>query len=402
MATSTLGMSGQNTYIVLDRTTGRGLFRIDGATEEITCITPTVTWEYAHSVALDKAGNYIVTVDISGAYGKNDGVYRVSPEGAITPVCVGEPLAEPRGLVVDADGNYVVLNEDRQGYAQILKVTPQGGLQLLFQGRPLDCPMDLAIDAQGNYVIADAQTHGYFMGHWSNLYGNGAVYRFNPKTLEIKTVRSSIDENKNATVDSLLGYYTGIAIDEDGNYVMCEAPLDLGTEHNWHTPTVASWITKMTPQGEILNSFGVGEIDNLYSVFLDIEIDQSGDYIVADAVGITSSTSRLVRIKPDGGRTSIAHSSLIGTLGSVQIMGAPKPPPPLKIIEHQFEPGTRKLTLRWETQTGCFYRVDGRWRLETGAWAELTTPILGTGAIAEFHESCSTPSRFYRIVQLVR
>lgn len=304
---------GQDSFVVLDRASHRGLYLVD-AQGSVTALTPVVPWEYAHSVARDAAGNFLVTVDVSDSYGSADGVYRISPEGVITPVAVGLPFSWPRGIAIDEHGDYIVLNTASD--EQILRVSPSGQVEVLFQGAPLNTPMAVAIDAQGKYIIADSGS-GRTLA--TRLPFNGSVHRFDPVTGTIATIRSSLDVN-GYPASELLGYLTGIAIEKDGNLVLVEAPVGLGREHNWKVPTGSTYLVRMRPNGEIFQNIYIPPLDNAYVVGLDVAIDSQGNYVLVDALGITNDRGRLLRVTPAGEVTRIVDTTAIGIPGGVVVL----------------------------------------------------------------------------------
>ena len=164
---------------------GGGVFRIHWPTQEAIALTPPGQPPLdPRDLALDSKGDLIVvdwpeprgaTAPVGGAFptptpGGSAGLYRVTPLGAVTPVLVGPPLAEPHGIAIDHDGNYVVADRT----AGIVRITPSGSptvvypstfdperaRQWLHDDPRLDTsilvgPSSIAIDAAGNYVVAD-------------------------------------------------------------------------------------------------------------------------------------------------------------------------------------------------------------------------------------------------------
>lgn len=392
----------QDSYVVLDRSSYRGLFLVDPAQtiSPVTPATPVVPWQHAHSLARDAAGNAIVTVDVFAAMGHNDGVYRVSPLGEITPVLVGEQFAQPSGVVVDPGGNYVVLNRTGEGRPQVLRISPVGEMELLFEGRPLRVPIDLAIDLNGDYVITDRATAGRLYGIWTYFPENGAVHRFNPITRQMTTVRSSVDENDNVKFDDLMGHLTGVAIDADGNYIIIEAPPHLDDDFNWKIPIGDTYLLRMRPDGEILQTIHIPTLDDVYCIGLDVAIDSQGHYIVADAAGITNEKGRLLRVTPAGQVTSIVLTSLLGIPGGVVVLPATEPPlPPVHIVGMELVSGANpRIRFAWKSEPGQQYRIQRTASVGDDAWQDLPFSISGTGDFIEFADQCAGSERgFYRV-----
>lgn len=389
---------GQDGYVVLDRATDRGLFLVDPA-GAITAITPTVPWQHAHSLVRDALGNFIVTVDVYAALGQNDGVYRASPAGEISAVAVGEQFAEPSGVAIDALGNYVVLNRTPEGRPQILRINPAGQMELLFEGRPLYVPIDIAIDHQGAYVITDRASAGRLFGAWTYLPENGAVYRFDPLTRQMTTVRSSVDENSNVKFDDLMGHLTGVVVDADGNYVVLEAPPHLDEQGHWEIPIGDTYLLRMRPDGEVFQTIHIPALDDYYCIGLDIAIDSQGDYIVADALGISNDKGRLFRVTPTGQVTTLLLTPLLGEPGGVVVLAVPPPPPP-QIVGMSLVSGADPARIRfsWKSELGWRYRIQRASSLRGDAWQDMALPLSGTGAVIEFSDQCvGREPRFYRI-----
>jgi sugar lactone lactonase YvrE len=389
----------QDSYVVLDRATERGLFLVE-STGTITAITPTVPWQHADSVARDVFGNLLVTVNVSDAFGTTDGVYRVSPAGTVTSVAVGDAFDAPRGIAIDAAGRYVVLNyRYKDGKCQILRVDPAGQVEILSEDRPLRQPIGIAIDRHGDYIITDRASAGRIFSIWTELPENGAVYRFNPVTRLMTTVRSSVDANDNVKLDELMGHLTGVAIDSDGNYIIIESPPHLDDNGNWKTPIGDTYLLRMHPDGEILQTIHVPTLDDVYTIGLDVAIDGRGDYIVADAAGTTSSRGRLLRVTPQGQVSSIILTPVLGLPGGVVVLpGAPPQSP--QIVHLSLVPGADqpRICFSWKSELGRSYRIQQALTLNGPDWQDLAFPISGTGNFIEFSHQCAgATSGFFRI-----
>lgn len=384
--------------MVLDRASYRGLSIVE-AGGAITPLTPNVPWQHAHSVARDAAGNFLVTVNVSDPQGSVDGVYRVSPNGTVTPIAVGTPFDQPCGIALDAAGNCIVPNYIHEsGTTQLLRVSPAGQVEVLLEGRPLRQPVGIAIDGQGRYIITDRATAGRLYSVWTYLPENGAVYRFDPVTRVMTTVRSSVDADGNVKFNDLLGHLTGVAIDGAGSYIIIEAPPHLDDDSHWKIPIGDTYLLRMRPDGEILQTIHIPTLDDRYTIGLDVAIDSQGNYIVADAVGISNEDGRLLRVTPAGQVTSIVLTTLLGIPGGVVVLPGTGPPPPqivgLNLIAGADPP---RLRFTWKSETGQQYRVQRATSLG-GDWQDLAFLISGTGDFIEFSDQCAgADSGFYRI-----
>jgi hypothetical protein len=393
----------QEPYAVLDRASYRGLFLVD-PTGAITSITPAVPWQHAHSMARVGNGDFIVTVNVSDAHGSADGIYMVRPDGEVTAVAVGKPFDSPRGVAIDTAGNYVVLNYIYdEGRGQILRVSPVGSVEVLFEDRPLRQPIGIAIDAHGHYIITDRATAGRVWGFWTDLPENGAIYRFDPITRQMTTVRSSIDENENAKFDDLMGHLTGVAIDAEGNYIVLEAPPHLDDNGNWRIPIGDTYLLRIRPDGELLQTIHIPTLDDCYSIGLGIAIDSQGDYIIADAAGITSENGRLLRSSPGGQVSTIVLTPRLGIPGAVVVLPAPPPPTSPQIFGMCLVPGSAPPRIRfsWRAELGQSYRLQRTTTLGGEAWHDLTFQIQGSGADIEYSEQCTDSEQAYYRIQVI-
>jgi len=307
-----------DTYVVADWDSDRDLFEVtpEGA---IRRITQGVPWEQIRSVAVDAQGNYILAVNIYESGQNLDGIYRMSPEGVVTPVVAGDEVPEPLAIAIDANGDYIVINQRWWilEAAQILRITPAGEVTELHAGEPLHFPTDLAIDAQGNYVIVDRGSEGRVHGTWWSYTENGEVYRFNPVSKEFTVVYSALDADKNVIEDRMMSHLAGVAIDKDGNYVVVNSAPHLDSLGRWKTPTGNPSILRISPGGELLAEHYVPTLDNVYPIALGIGIGSDGNYIIADAVGTTDSSGRLLRMTPQGEVSTIILTNWMGQTGDV-------------------------------------------------------------------------------------
>src|SRR5262249_18343296 len=79
-------------------------------------------------VVQDKDGAFVV------ADGSLRGVFRVTPDGKVTPIVQGKPFVFPQGIALDGDGSFLVPDN----YARsVFRVTADGKVTPLAQGAPL-------------------------------------------------------------------------------------------------------------------------------------------------------------------------------------------------------------------------------------------------------------------------
>jgi DNA-binding beta-propeller fold protein YncE len=323
----TLFISGNtwafDSLVLVDRGYDQDLFTVtsDG---QVYGVTNGVPWERASSVAVDDEGNFIVTVDIYSAYENSDGLYEVTQIGTVSTIAAGD-LAEahdlftdPTGIAIDSRGNYIIVDQG-WGPARIISVTPEGQATILYEGSPLLNPTGIAIDANGHYIITDRSTRGRYLGVSTFFDENGAVYRFNPTTQALTTICSDIDANGNANMSGILGHLAGIAIDDQGNFIITEPPAHL-ENGDMETPTGYAYLVIISPMGEILGHIHIPDLDNQIAMPYGIAIDDNGDYIVADGIGTTSQNGRILRVKPSGEASIIVESDQFSRPGGLALI----------------------------------------------------------------------------------
>lgn len=387
----------EDTYIVADWDTGRDLFEITPS-GTIRRITQGVPWEQIRCLTMDAHGNIIVGVTIYKSGQNLDGIYRLNPQGVITPVVVGDEVPEPLSIAIDANGDYIVITQKYWSAEdpRLLRITPAGQITELHSGRPLEYPTDIAIDKQGHYVIVDRGSEGRFLGFWTYFKENGAIYRFDPNTKRFTTVLSALDENDNVIMDRLLGHLAGVAIDQDGNYIVVDSAPHLDSKGLWKTPLGNPSIMRVSPSGDILASYGVPTLDNVYPVGLGIGIGSDGNYIIADAVGIVDSSGRLLRMTPQGQVSTIILSDWMGQTGDVFVKRNAAPVVTLELKQPKLLPGGAfQFTL--VGPPGAKYEIHASGDLMN--WKPLRVVTLGATPTNIIDASSGLARRFYRAVQ---
>jgi predicted RND superfamily exporter protein len=123
--------SATNDFIILDRGHYKNIFRVTSDLQ-ISTVSAGVPWERASSIAVDSAGNFIVTVDIYSAYENQNGVYKVTSTGDIFPVATGDPFYKPSAITID-EGNYIITQPP--AHLKLTFRTQDCSRSLIFRGK---------------------------------------------------------------------------------------------------------------------------------------------------------------------------------------------------------------------------------------------------------------------------
>jgi subtilisin family serine protease/streptogramin lyase len=98
---------------------------------------------------------YLVTDgDLSAAAGT---IFRFSAGGRVTTLAT--LTSPPQDIASDADGNLFVTLPFRQ---QIVRITPDGAVSTLFSGSPLAGPLAIVVDHAGNIIVGDNHADAVF------------------------------------------------------------------------------------------------------------------------------------------------------------------------------------------------------------------------------------------------
>jgi len=126
---------------------GQAIYRIskEGSVQRIAQV------ENPLSVAVDKDNNIVVV--------SNRGLVKVSPAGKVEAITPKNAFEYANSVVINPAGEYVVSD----GYAKTLwKVQKDGKLTALVKGDPLKNPNGLAVDNKGDILVADPQAKAIF------------------------------------------------------------------------------------------------------------------------------------------------------------------------------------------------------------------------------------------------
>jgi streptogramin lyase len=172
----------------------------------------------------------------------------------------------PRGVMVDADGNIYVADSNNH---RIQKLGPDGAFKWSTPGttpgagdRQFNNPQGVAVDTQGNIYVLDTNNHriqklapdGTFLNKW----GTGGVE------------------------DGYFNYPQGGALDAQGNIYVADTNNDR--------------IQKLAPNGDFLNKWGIlGTKDGQFRGPSSVTMDFQGNIYVAD-----TSNHRIQKFAPDG------------------------------------------------------------------------------------------------------
>ncbi len=207
-------------------------------------------------VAIDGAGNYIVTENLAGA--GPDKLSKITQGGVRTEIYSFPTSTYPVGVAIDDAGNYIVC--EYSAY-KLSMITPSGVRTVIYTFAVGTHPTFVAING-GNYIVA------------STLPSQGIDELSQITPSGVRTVIYTFAATTNPA---------GVAVDfSTGNYIVAE----------YQTPQALSMIT---PGGvrSVIYSFGSGSPEG-------VAIDNSGNYIVTEAT-----SNKLSMITPSGVRSVI-------------------------------------------------------------------------------------------------
>lgn len=250
---------------------------------------------------MPQPGDYIVDVEDSDCP-IGGPIVRVTPSGEASIIAQGGILRKPRGSAVQDDTTLIVAD----GQAGLVKVDlPTGKVSRIAFGPPWQ-PRGVVIDSQGNYIVVDwpensaaalqeangqrpstpptGQPGGGPRPSSSSSSGQQsappagppAVYRITPGGQVTVVVQGTPLKQPH-----------GVALDADGNVIVSEGG----------GPRTGAGIIRVTPDGRmtVVRAEGPGFLNGA-----DVRVDADGTYIVAD-----NSQPALLRMTPDGEVTAI-------------------------------------------------------------------------------------------------
>src|SRR5437660_577525 len=125
-----------------------------------------------------------ILVTDPGAVNGHGAVLRIDPtSGAQTVVSQGGLFSRPTALAIEADGKIVTANRTLPG---VVRVDPQTGGQTIVASQPIVDPFGLALEANGSIVVSDLGCRDHSCT--SGLARTPAVYRINPVSGAVTTV----------------------------------------------------------------------------------------------------------------------------------------------------------------------------------------------------------------------
>ena len=96
-----------------------------------------------------------ILVTDPGAVNGHGAVLRIDPtSGAQTVVSQGGLFSRPTALAIEADGKIVTANRTLPG---VVRVDPQTGGQTIVASQPIVDPFGLALEANGSIVVSDLE-----------------------------------------------------------------------------------------------------------------------------------------------------------------------------------------------------------------------------------------------------
>jgi len=125
-----------------------------------------------------------ILVTDPSAFNGHGAVLRIDPtSGAQTVVSQGGLFSRPTALAIEADGKIVTANRTLPG---VVRVDPQTGGQTIVASQPIVDPFGLALEANGSIVVSDLGCRDHSCT--SGLPRTPAVYRIDPVSGAVTTV----------------------------------------------------------------------------------------------------------------------------------------------------------------------------------------------------------------------
>ena len=246
-------------YIVAEYTTRKlSMITPGGVRTEIYTWQPVGTnHEYPLGVAIDGAGNYIVTTHDENYYSK---LYSITPAGVATLIYSALNQAY-LGVAVDGAGNYIVAESGT--YPALSKITSSYVRTVIYNYYAIHgfliYPQAVAIDGSGNYIVTESRAGACTLSKITPGGSRTVIYSFAP------------------------GQWPNyVAVDSAGNYIV--------------TDYVDDTLAKITPGGvrTVIYDFqGGAQVEG-------VAVNSAGNYIVAE-----SWAQKLSQITPGGARTVI-------------------------------------------------------------------------------------------------
>jgi hypothetical protein len=131
------------------------VMRVDPANGEHHAVAPNARFDQATGVAVDGAGNVVVTdFDTSGLDSK---IHRIAPGGVDTILAHATPAtgAQYASVVIEPAGGILVTNAPSRGAQNVLRFDPVTGVPtIVSEGQMLVEPIGLALEPSGAIIVA--------------------------------------------------------------------------------------------------------------------------------------------------------------------------------------------------------------------------------------------------------
>lgn len=223
----------------------------------------------------------------------DSGIHIFSPEGTHIADYEEAPFDRPRGIAIDASGNFYIANH-RAG--NILKLSSNGTFITSWGEGQVDGPYGIAVDAYENVYVANN--------------GNSLIHKFTSDGVLLTTWGS----------EGQFSYPHGIAVDASGNVYVA----DTGNNR----------IQKFTSDGVFITTWGSeGEGDGQFNWAQGIAVSYFGNVYVSDNINCNihkfgnTPTGTNVEIFDSTSGTSITFSEIIAGGGTTVYITEQGPPP---------------------------------------------------------------------------
>ena len=231
------------------------------------------------------AGDIFVTNSTSTVNGQVGSVIQIDPNNGMQwLVTTGGNLTNPSAIIIEHDGNLVVINNNNNVFT-LVRIDPATGAQSLIPSGPAFAnPVGLGIGPGADIFVADPFAH--------------CVFKVNASTGAQVNVFSGGD----------LSAPAGLAFDSNGNLLVSDAAgLFGGASKIIRINTTTAAQTVVASGGDLL-------------LPIDIDLESNGDIIVSDAPNIFGpGTGKLIRVNATSGVPTLITGAGLGKPSGVAV-----------------------------------------------------------------------------------